>query len=85
MKNACKNCKARDPGIQLVAAAFVDLQQARHDADYNNSKSWTRFGVMTHINTAGEAFLMWAIRKKPTIAQDEAQDFLLWLFASDRR
>jgi uncharacterized protein (UPF0332 family) len=85
MKNACKNCKARDPGIQFVAAAFVDLQQFRHDADYNNSKTWTRFEVLTHIDTAGDAFLMWAIRKKPTISQEEAQDFLLSLFASDRR
>lgn len=71
MKNACTNNKIQNADIQYVAEAFVDLQQARNLADYDSSKAWTKFEVMTHINTAGEAFLMWEIVK----SQDSAQDF----------
>lgn len=36
--------------------AFVNLQQARHEADYNLLASFTRQGVLDHIKTVEEAF-----------------------------
>src|SRR5580692_11459942 len=48
MKNACKNFRTQDIGIRFVAETFVDLQLVRHDADYNNSRAWTRFEVIKH-------------------------------------
>jgi uncharacterized protein (UPF0332 family) len=81
MKGACKNRKSQNAGVQAIAEAFVDLQQARHLADYDNATSWTRLEVLTHIDGAKVAFEMWDKVKE----QNAAQDFLLSLFTSDRK
>src|SRR5580698_10058514 len=55
MKGAC-NPKFQNAEVQAVAEAFVDLQQARHLADYDNATSWTRLEALTHIDGAKIAF-----------------------------
>jgi uncharacterized protein (UPF0332 family) len=65
-------------GAQLknVAQAFVQLQEKRHTADYDNAFVWSRENALVAIDTARAAFSDWqAIR-----TQDNAQDYLLQLF-----
>lgn len=38
--------------LELVADSFVKLQQARHTADYDNSRVWSRTQVWEMIATA---------------------------------
>jgi len=72
-----------NPNVQRlrnVAQAFKELQQHRHDADYENSKKWTRTEVLSLIELAQTAFDEWQI-----IADEEiAQDFLLQLLVPPR-
>lgn len=61
--------------LKLVADVFVKLQQARHTADYDNSKVWSRTQVWEMIALAEDAKAAWSkIREK-----ESAQDFLLEL------
>lgn len=46
--------------LASVAAAFVDLQKARHDADYNLSVRFSRYQAIGFVNQARQAFVMWA-------------------------
>jgi len=65
-------------GAQLknVAQAFVQLQEKRHTADYDNAFVWSRDDALVAIDAAAAAFTDWhAIRD-----QDNAQDYLLQLF-----
>lgn len=55
MKGVCK-AKYVNPDLQAIADAFVELQQARHFADYDYAKVFTRVEALTHINTARTAF-----------------------------
>jgi uncharacterized protein (UPF0332 family) len=49
-----------------VAAAFVELQEARHAADYDLSQTFDRVSVLQTINQAKSAMTDWkAVRKKP--------------------
>ena len=55
-----------DPSLFAVVQAFVDLQEARHDADYNLDKQWNRLDVLNRVQTARQAFADWAtIRSTP--------------------
>ena len=45
--------------IVRVAAAFVDLQQHRHDADYNLGRRFTRVEVLNIVSDAEQAFVDW--------------------------
>ena len=45
--------------IREIAKAFVDLQQARHDADYNLLKSFSRQDALDRVTTARGAFAAW--------------------------
>jgi len=61
--------------LRTVANTFIQLQQFRHTADYDNSKKWTRTEVLAHIELAVAAFDSWnAIAREPI-----AEDFLLQL------
>lgn len=61
--------------LKSIANTFMQLQQHRHTADYDNSKRWTRTEVLTHIELAAAAFDSW-----DTISREEiAEDFLLQL------
>jgi hypothetical protein len=58
-----------DPGLLAVVEAFVDLQEARNDADYNLNKPWNRLDVLTLIQAVRQAFADWAsVRSTPTAA-----------------
>jgi uncharacterized protein (UPF0332 family) len=62
--------------LQAVATAFVDLQQARHEADYDIGATITRSGAQAHIAQVSQAFAAWqAVRNTP-----EARLFLVALF-----
>ena len=67
--------------LRNVAKAFKELQQHRHDADYDNSKNWTRTQVIQLIDLAQAAFDDWRLISDQQIAQD----FLLELFATPRQ
>ena len=61
--------------LRQVADKFVEAQQLRHAADYDNSAAWTRTEVIELINSISEAFRNWhSIRD-----HDDAQAFLLSL------
>jgi hypothetical protein len=67
--------------LKVVAKSFVELQQARHDADYDNSRIWSRTQAYEEIVKAEVAITAWAA------IQDEemAQDYLYALVDSRRR
>jgi len=48
-----------DPGLVQVLESFVDLQEARHEADYDLAKVWTRLDTLNHVRTAEQAFNTW--------------------------
>jgi uncharacterized protein (UPF0332 family) len=81
MKGACGSCHPTTVELRAVARAFVDLQKSRHLADYDNAKEWTKVEALTEISNARSAFAAW----EPIKTTTEAQDFLLALFAADRR
>ena len=67
--------------LLLVVDAFLVLQEARHLADYDNGKEWTRTDALEHIALAAEAFTSWsAIRD-----DDDAQAVLVALLGKRRR
>lgn len=45
----------RNTAIKDVAAAFLDLQEARHDADYDHLASFDKATVLQHIRDAERA------------------------------
>ena len=45
--------------IVRVAAAFVDLQQYRHEADYDMGRRFTRLEVLSIVSDAKRAFAGW--------------------------
>jgi hypothetical protein len=45
--------------IRKVASAFVDLQQERHAADYDNHEQWTTLDVQNILGTVRSAFQDW--------------------------
>lgn len=67
--------------LLIVVDAFVQLQQERHEADYDTGKDWNRAEVRSLIGIASDAFASWnLIRSEP-----EAQSYLVSLFGRRRR
>jgi uncharacterized protein (UPF0332 family) len=64
--------------LKDVAQAFVDLQQARHEADYNLGKSFSRSEALTLIGQAAKAFQDWAKVRNSDISKLYLACFLLW-------
>lgn len=67
-----------ETGVQLknVAHTFIELQEKRHTADYDNSFVWSRTNAIVLIDRANAAFVDWkAIR-----CEEKVQDYLLQLF-----
>jgi hypothetical protein len=64
--------------LRIVAQTFVSLQQARHTADYDHSRVWSRIQVYEEIYRAQEAVKAW-VSVRDT---DEAQDYLLDMLGS---
>ena len=67
-------------GLRLVAKAFVDLQELRHSADYDNGTSWSPIDAAVAAARARAAFIAWnEIRDK-----DIAQEYLVALLIRPR-
>lgn len=64
------------PDLNAVAHNFIQLQQHRHTADYDNSKNWSHKEVFTVLDLATDAFSAW----RRVCGEDAAQDYLLQLF-----
>lgn len=60
------NGQAPQPELKALAEAFVDLQQARHEADYNRARRFTRREALDQVELARRAFANWeTIRSSP--------------------
>ena len=54
--------------LQRVAKAFIELQDERHSADYDNHEQWTITEVRDILNMARAAFDEWLVVKSDPIA-----------------
>jgi hypothetical protein len=54
--------------LQLVAQAFVRLQDERHAADYDNHEQWSAADVERLLNTANVAMDAWNAVRTEEIA-----------------
>jgi hypothetical protein len=69
------------PGLQAVAKTFVQLQDARHSADHDNGRVWTRLEVREKIGEVRSAFGNWdTIKTHPA-----ANEYLLSLLIGNKR
>lgn len=64
--------------LKNVADHFVNLQQARHEADYDLSRTISRRKVLIHVKWARDAFNDWERAKKTDDARLYLACFLLW-------
>ncbi len=64
--------------LQSVATAFVDLQQARHEADYNLEKTFTRSEALALLGQVEQAFEDWGTIRKDDYARLYLGCFPLW-------
>ena len=62
--------------LRLVADSFVKLQQARHTADYDNSKVWSRIQVWEMLALAEGAITAWSNIREKEMAQDYLLDLM---------
>ena len=60
-----------------VASAFVDLQEARHEADYDTARRFTRREVLDLVSQAEQAFADWS-RVRGSV---QADTFLVGILA----
>ena len=66
--------------LRKVAKGFVQLQQKRHLADYDNGTRWTPFEALQEVSIAREAFAVWATIR----SEDLAQEYLVPLLIRPR-
>lgn len=66
------------PDLKTTARAFVELQQARHEADYDTARAFTRDDTLTIIDLAAQAFEAWARVKKEDCSRLFLASFLTW-------
>lgn len=67
--------------LRAIAGSFVDLQQARHEADYDQTRAFTRSEVQALIAQAQQAIGSW-----DAIANDPLADaYLIALLIAPRR
>lgn len=64
------NDPATVANLKKIATTFIQLQQHRHTADYDNSVTWSRTQAQDQINRATDAFRIWRVIRGETIAQD---------------
>ncbi|MGI8742482.1 MAG: hypothetical protein ACR2NN_07905 [Bryobacteraceae bacterium] len=67
--------------LQVTATAFVRLQRARHQADYNNAKEWTKTEVTDEIRVTRNAFQSW----REIRSHRAANEYLLSLLVGKKR
>ncbi len=63
--------------LWFVAKIFVELQDLRHIADYDNGTSWTRLDAIVPIASARSAFAVWNGIKHTDIAQEYLVSLLI--------
>ena len=63
--------------LRIVAKAFVQLQDKRLTADYDNTTFWTRIEALTQVKSAEQAFAEWKLIRKEQIAQAYLVSFLV--------
>jgi hypothetical protein len=69
------------PELKVVARVFVDLQEARQQADYDNSRVWVSIDARNKVTDAQLAFESWAaVRTHPA-----ASEYLLSLLIGSKR
>lgn len=66
--------------LKQVAQTFADLQEARHEADYNPVRRFTRSDALRLVGQAEQAFAAWADIRRA----DEAKLYLGCLLLWDR-
>ena len=66
--------------IVRVAAASVDLQQHRHDADYNMGRRFTRIEALNIVSDAERAFVDWRVVRNST----QADTFIVGLLTFEK-
>jgi hypothetical protein len=64
--------------LKNVANRFVLLQQARHEAEYDLVRAFSRDEAVNHAQRARDAFADWEIVKKTDDARLYLACFLLW-------
>ena len=66
--------------LRTVAESFVQLQDRRHLADYDNGKRWSYVESLQAVTRAREAFSVWATIR----SEDLAQEYLVSLLIRPR-
>ena len=56
--------------LKTVAQIFVELQDKRHIADYDNATFWTLTETLSTVLRASRAFALWKLIGNERIAQD---------------
>ena len=69
--------EALQPELINVAATFVDLQEARHEADYDMMRRFSRREVLDLVDRAKQAFVDWNRVRRSV----QADTFLAGMFA----
>jgi uncharacterized protein (UPF0332 family) len=69
------------PELLAIAKSFIGLQEARHQADYKNEKSWTPNEVNAKLTDARNAFDNW----KKIHGTPVADEYLLSLMVGKKR
>lgn len=68
------------PNLKFVCRAFLDLQQARHEADYDLTRVFTRGEVLNLVAMAEESFPRW----KAVAGSPEGDAFLVMLLVREK-
>ena len=64
--------------LKTVTSTFVKLQEVRHEADYDLTKTFRRQEVLDYVQLARQAFEAWARIRKTDDARLYLASFLLW-------
>lgn len=64
--------------LQTVARNFIQLQEARHLADYDLSYALTRFQALRFVELARDAFVAWARIRNTAEANIFILSLVLW-------
>ena len=66
------------PELQIVARTFIELQDARHNADYDLGWTITREEAQQFVNLAWDAFKSWEAIEKTAEANIFILSLLVW-------
>lgn len=76
--NTVSGGQAVPPNLRDVAKAFVELQQARHEADYNLARSFSRAEAQALVDRADQAFNDWQAIRNDDLARLYLVCLLIW-------